>query len=124
MLTIGELADRAGVPTSTLRYYDRRGLVPAARATSGHRRYPPEAVRRLSIIASCQEAGFSLEEIAALLDGSVEPGAWQELARAKLGELEARIAELERARALVTEALACGCAQLEQCETATHSGLC
>lgn len=120
MLTIGELAARAGVPTSTLRYYDRRGLVPAARAPSGHRRYPLEAVRRLSVIASCQQAGFSLEEIAALLDGSHAPGAWQELARSKLEELEARITELERARDLVKAGLACACSHLEQCEAASH----
>ena len=75
MLTIGELATRAGVRTSTLRYYEDEGLlVPAARV-SGQRRYDPGAVEVLTVIRFCRALGFSLDEIRTLL--TVPRGEWK-----------------------------------------------
>ena len=116
-LTIGELAARTGLPASTLRYYDRIGLVPATGRRGGQRRYDPRVVQRARAVRLCQRAGFSLEEIRRLLDGG-RP--WQALARGKVEELQGRIAELEQTTALLRSALACGCRRLETCDRTTH----
>lgn len=115
-LSIGEVARRAGVATSTVRYYDRLGLVPAERRDGTGRRYRPEALTRLEIVAYFQRAGFTLAEIRRLLDGGE---GWQGLARRKREELGARIDELARAQRLIDAALACGCADLEGCAAHT-----
>lgn len=117
LLTIGEVAEAAGVATSALRYYDEIGLLPPATRIGGQRRYTGRAVGRLRIVERCQRAGFTLEEIGRLLDGT---GGWQRLARRKREELERRVAELEEAIDLVDAALACGCEHLEGCERAEH----
>lgn len=117
-LTIGEVARAVDVAPSTLRYYDEIGLVTPAARVSGHRRYDAAAVTRLRIVAQCQRAGFSLDEIRRLLD---DDGDWQELARRKLDDLDHRIAALQDAQDLVRSALACGCAHLERCGRATHA---
>lgn len=117
LLSIGEVADRAGLATSALRYYDELGLVEPATRISGQRRYAPAALRRLRIIQLCQHAGFTLAEIDQLLDGT---GDWQPLARDKLDELDRRIRELRDARRLVRAALECDCAHLEGCTDTAH----
>ena len=116
-LTIGELAARTGLPTSTLRYYDRIGLVPATGRSGGQRRYDPQVLQRLRAVTLCQRSGFSLEEIRRLLDGG-RP--WQALARRKVEELQGRITELEQTTALLRSALECGCRSLETCGRTAH----
>jgi MerR family redox-sensitive transcriptional activator SoxR len=116
-LTIGELAARTGLPTSTLRYYDRIGLVPATGRSGGQRRYDPKVLQRLRAVTLCQRSGFSLEEIRRLLDGG-RP--WQALARRKVEELQGRITELEQTTALLRSALECGCCSLETCGRTAH----
>jgi MerR family mercuric resistance operon transcriptional regulator len=67
-MTIGELARAAGVNVETIRYYQRRGLIPEpAKPAGGHRRYPPEALDQLGFIRGAQQLGFSLEEARELL---------------------------------------------------------
>jgi MerR family redox-sensitive transcriptional activator SoxR len=116
-LTIGELAGRTGLPTSTLRYYDRIGLIPATGRSGGQRRYDPKVIQRVRAVTLCQRSGFSLEETGRLLDGD-RP--WQALARRKVEELQGRIAELEQTMALLRSALECGCRSLETCGRAAH----
>ena len=103
-LEIGEVARRAGVRPSAVRYYEERGLIEPARRTSGRRRvYGVEAVERLALISFAKTMGFSLEEIRALLFGFPEatpPGArWSDLAHAKLAELDAMAQRIETMRA-------------------------
>ena len=118
MLTIGELARRAGVATSALRYYERLRLIaPAGRGSTG-RYYDDEILIRLRLIAYFQQAGCRLGEIAELLASG---GDWTSLAQTKRAELEGRLRALEEARALIDQALACGCADLEGC-SAAHEG--
>lgn len=117
LMTIGQLADATNTAATTLRYYDDIGLVRPAGRVGGQRRYHRRAARRLRVIADCQQAGFTLEEIARLLDGA---GDWHELARQKRAELERRIADLQEAVHLVDEALTCGCEHLEGCERTEH----
>jgi MerR family redox-sensitive transcriptional activator SoxR len=116
-MTIGELAAHTGVPASTLRYYDRIGLVPATGRSGGQRRYDPNVIQRVGAVTLCQRSGFTLEEIGRLLDGG-RP--WQALARRKVKELEGRIAELEETTALLRSAMECGCRRLETCGRAAH----
>jgi MerR family copper efflux transcriptional regulator len=102
-LTIGRLAEAAGVEVSTIRYYERRGLVrPNARRSSGYREYTDEAVRRVRFIRHAQALGFTLEEIAELLLLRITPnidcGAVRARASEKLANVNARLAELERIR--------------------------
>jgi DNA-binding transcriptional MerR regulator len=117
LLSIGEMAARTGVRTSTLRYYDRIGLVPATGRSSGQRRYAPKVVERMRAITLCQRSGFTLDEISRLLGGG-RP--WQELARAKVEELRGRIAELEETTTLLRSALECRCRSLETCGRTAH----
>lgn len=98
----GELARRAGVNVETLRYYERRGLLPEpARRPSGYREYPPEALDRLRAIKRAQRLGFTLTEIDALLGprGRRPTAAVQATAAAKLTELDERARDLEDMRA-------------------------
>jgi DNA-binding transcriptional MerR regulator len=117
LMSIGEVTRRTGVPASTLRYYDRIGLVPAAARSGGKRRYDAHTIRRLRAILLCQRSGFTLEEIGTLLDGG-RP--WQKLAARKLEELDARIAELHQAFGLLQAALDCRCRSLAACERTAH----
>ena len=66
-LSIGEVAERAGVATSALRFYEANGLIHAERADSGHRRFHREALRRVAFIQVAQRVGLTLEEIRAAL---------------------------------------------------------
>lgn len=100
-LTVGKLAKRTGVAVETLRYYERRGLLPQAeRTASGYRLFRPEAVQRLRFIRRAQALGFSLDEIAELLSLSDDPGrsaaAVKALTRSKIDDIEARIRDLQR----------------------------
>ena len=109
--TIGGLAKAAGVGVETVRYYQRRGLLPEpARPPGEVRRYGPEDVKRLRFIRSAQAAGFTLSEIGELIDLSASDDRVRarQLAQARVGALDAKIAELQQARnALAGLATAC-----------------
>jgi MerR family mercuric resistance operon transcriptional regulator len=109
--TIGGLAKSAGVGVETVRYYQRRGLLPEPVRPPGEvRRYGEEDVRRLRFIRSAQAAGFTLVEIGELLalDAADDRARARELARSRVAALDARIAELREARdALAGLATAC-----------------
>ncbi|HEX9691413.1 MAG TPA: MerR family DNA-binding protein [Gemmatimonadales bacterium] len=107
-MTIGQVASGAGVNIQTVRYYERRGLLPKApRTPSGYRQYDPEAVARLRFIKRAQELGFSLEEVAELLELRVEHGAAcqavESKAKEKIAMVESKIGELERMKAVLVE---------------------
>jgi MerR family transcriptional regulator, redox-sensitive transcriptional activator SoxR len=116
-LRIGEVAQRAGVNTSLIRYYERIGLLPPAERVSGQRRYEPIVLRRLAVIDVAQRAGLSLDEIAGLLDIGTDPLSerLQDLARRKLPEIEALIERAERVRAWLDTATGCVCQSVDEC---------
>lgn len=105
-LPIGAVADLIGVATSTLRYYDRRGLVTADARVGGQRRYRWSTVRRLVFIQMLQDAGLSLDEIEGVLNAS-DNAAWKEIARQRLGQLDEELARLRHSRELLAGALLC-----------------
>lgn len=118
MLTIGKLASTGGVGVETIRYYQRRGLLAEPTRAGGVRRYGGDDVRRLRFIRSAQAAGFTLEEIGELLDlDAVEDRARANaLAQSRIASLDARIAEMQRAReALVRLSHECMSGRRERC---------
>ena len=116
LIAIGELARRTGLASSALRYYERLGLLSPAGRAGGRRHYGAASAERVALIQLCQDAGFTLREIRALVAaGSRKTRSWTRLVEAKLGELEARVAQAERAKALVEHALACPHRNLLSC---------
>ena len=116
MLDIGDVARRAGVAPSTLRYYEDLGLLtPSARA-GGRRQYDESVLRRLDVIAFAKETGFSLAEVRDLLSGPGHGTARRHaLTRRKLDEVNAHIARAEAMRAMLEASLRCDCVDLEAC---------
>jgi MerR family redox-sensitive transcriptional activator SoxR len=119
MLTIGEVARRAGLRTSALHYYEEVGVLPPAVRVSGQRRYDEAVLARLAVIRLAQELGFSVAEIRALVEGFDEAGVpsdrWRELAKRKLTEVDALISHAEQMKQLLEESLHCGCLTLDSC---------
>jgi MerR family transcriptional regulator, redox-sensitive transcriptional activator SoxR len=117
--TIGEVAKRAGLNVSAIRFYEAEGLLPEAQRVAGQRRYGDETLSRLGIIDVAKRAGFSLEEIRVLLDASDkgEPAhnQLQELAQRKLPEVDELIRRAEIVRAWLTTATGCGCDTFDAC---------
>jgi DNA-binding transcriptional MerR regulator len=118
-----QVAAAAGVNQQTLRYYERRGLLAKPdRSPGGHRLYPPEAVTVLRVIKAAQRLGFSLDEVADLLQtgrhrhGGVDAGL-QARAAAKVAEIDARIDDLQAIRATLVTAMEAGCDDLMACAT-------
>ena len=123
-LTIGEVAREAGVAATTLRYYEQIGLVPAPARLGGQRRYDGAILARLEVIRLCKSAGFALEEIQ-LLFADDAPGRpiSRALAEAKLAEIDARMASLARARAVIEWGMRCTCPSIDACTCGIHSAL-
>ncbi len=121
-VTIGKLAKGAGIGAGTLRYYERRGLLPPARRTAaGYRVYGAAAAQRLRFIRRAQALGFSLEEIAELLALSDNPRATarevKHATQAKIADIDRRIEALARMKQ--------GLATLEaRCSGHGHTGEC
>ena len=117
----GQLAAAAGVNVETLRYYDRRGLLAEPdRSPGGHRLYPAETVTVLRVIKAAQRLGFTLDEVAELLEVGRPRGRTQGLhvrAQEKLVEVEQRMADLATIRDNLVAALDAGCDDLHQCAT-------
>ncbi|KAB2340590.1 MerR family transcriptional regulator [Actinomadura rudentiformis] len=122
-LRSGQVAAAAGVNLQTLRYYERRGLLQEPdRTPGGHRLYPAEAVTLLRVIKTAQRLGFTLDEVAELLEtaahrhGHRQPGTGLRARAAdKLTEVEAKIADLEVIATTLRQTLAAGCNDLVAC---------
>jgi MerR family redox-sensitive transcriptional activator SoxR len=126
-LTIGEVARRAGVATSSIRYYERIELLPKPERVSGQRRYGADVLGKLGFIGMAQSAGFKLSEIRELIDGVDSAGGMGEqmrtLSARKLDEVEAL---LERTRAMkgwLEVARECGCASPAECALFDDAGV-
>ena len=104
-IRIGQVAEKAGVSIDTVRYYERRNLLPkAARTAGGYRLFTSDSINRVLFIKQAQELGFSLEEIGVLLtDHDCE--SVRELLDAKLAELDARMASMQSFRAKLSQYL-------------------
>jgi MerR family mercuric resistance operon transcriptional regulator len=108
MLTRGQLARICGVGPETIRFYERRGLIPEApRSSAGYRRFGEDSVKRLRFIRRAKSLGFSLPEISELLALQDEPGGdrarVKQITESKLREIETKISDLESMRAALSE---------------------
>src|ERR687890_518475 len=116
-LRIGQVAERAGVRVSLIRYYEDIGLLPEPARVSGQRRYDETVLRRLAVIGVAQRAGLSLEEIKELVEHGNQPMSdrLRELAERRLPEIDALIERAQRVRAWLQTATGCGCQSIDQC---------
>jgi MerR family transcriptional regulator, redox-sensitive transcriptional activator SoxR len=119
LLTIGQVAERAGLNTSHIRFYERTGVLPQPERVSGQRRYREEVLHRLSIIDVAQRAGLTLEEIAPLTgpDNRSADAARhiRKLADEKLPQIDALIARAQAVKRWLQVAHSCDCASVDVC---------
>ena len=118
-LTIGEVARRAGVATSSIRYYERIGLLPEPDRERGQRRYDADVLGKLGFIGVAQSAGFKLREIKELIEGVDGANGLSEpmrsLSSQKLGEVEALLERTKAMKGWLEVAQECGCATPAEC---------
>jgi len=119
-LSIGEVARRAGLQSSAIRYYESVGVLPKPERLNGRRRYDTSVLQRLAAIQVAQQAGFTIAEIRVLFYGFVEgtplSTRWQALAHKKLAEVDALISRAQGMKHLLEEGLRCGCLSLDDCK--------
>ena len=114
-LSIGEIARRAHVATSTIRYYERIGLLPKPRRTGGRRRYDDSILERLAMVRFAKQVGFSVAEVRILLGGATgrpPPERWRKLAHDKLAQVDRLIGEASAVRQLLLDTLDRKCPKL------------
>jgi MerR family transcriptional regulator, redox-sensitive transcriptional activator SoxR len=120
-MTIGELARRAGVAPSAVRYYERVGLLCSPGRKNGRRVYGPDALPRLAVILQARRLGFSIADTRRLVS-MFPPGApsarWKTLAEAKIGELDGAIARATTTKAMLEVISRCRCESWEECGNA------
>lgn len=119
-LSVGEMSKRAGVPVSTLHYYETEKLIQSWRTDSNHRRYDRRELRRVAIIRVAQGLGIPLSEIREVLAGvphgkSVSKADWQQASELWQAKLNERMRQLERLRDQLDSCIGCGCLSLEHC---------
>ena len=118
-MKIGELSAQSGVPASTIRYYERIGILPRAARVGGQRRYAPDAIHKLAVLKLAQYCGFTLDEMRQLLCGfraAVAPSQrWRQLARKKQGELDVEIGRISEMKRMLGRVAGCQCADLAEC---------
>ena len=119
-VTIGDLAERAGVSTATLRFYEAERLITSERTAGNQRRFARATLRRVAFIRAAQRLGFSLQDIRTALgrlpsDRTPTKADWERLSGAWRRDLDDRIIELERLRDDLTSCIGCGCLSLRRC---------
>jgi MerR family redox-sensitive transcriptional activator SoxR len=117
-LTIGQIAEKANVNASTIRYYESIGLLPEAVRVNGQRRYSEEILNRIKFIKIGQQAGFSVQEIGSLVAG-LEEGSlsthWHSMAMKKRAELKEKQEQMNMMINILEEGLKCQCFTWEDC---------
>jgi MerR family redox-sensitive transcriptional activator SoxR len=118
-MTIGEVARRAGLRTSAIRYYEDIGLLPRPERAHGHRRYSPRIFQQLAFIQLAQHAGFSIAEIQTLVTAFDEKAPlgvrWRTLAEQKLAEIDVLMSRAQEMKRLLEEGVRCQCLNLDEC---------
>lgn len=122
LLPIDQVACKAGLASSALRYYERCGLIGEGQKIGGRRHYPPSVLRRLSTIRVCQTLGFSLAEIGALLNGSADGDVWRRMSRMRRAEVQSQIEQLQSLLEVLDTAVECCCPDLGDCPEMSPDG--
>lgn len=125
-LLIGDVAQRAGVAPSAIRYYESAGILPPAERVNGRRRYGPDVLHQLHAIGVAKQAGFTMAEIRTLFNagenGDTPSAVWRRFAEQKLHEVELLIQRAQTMQALLEEGLRCGCLRLDECTVLGSTG--
>lgn len=118
-MKIGEVAKRLDMPSSTIRYYEKKGLISPPERVSGKREFSNSALVTLRFIQLCQAAGFTVSEIRSLLEQYMQDssagGLWQPAVKTKRAEIQKQIAELKQVDTVLGELMKCRCDTIEQC---------
>ena len=117
---MGQIADRAGLAPSAVRWYEQQGLISSSRTAGGARRYPRSVLRRLAFVRAAQNVGLSLAEVRAALDTLPEgrtPTArdWSRLSAGWRSRLDEQITALTQLRDGLDSCIGCGCLSLRRC---------
>ena len=115
LLSIGEVAERTGIPASAIRYYEIIGLISPGRDPSGRRTFDERALHRLSAIRLAQRVGFTLDDVRELFETDDGGGAWRPRVERQLAGVRASIDEARTMELLLLDALECGCEALDAC---------
>lgn len=118
-MKIGEVSQRTGLPASTIRYYEKVGLIKRQPRIAGRRELDDQAMFALKFVRLAQTAGFSIDEIRSLIEAYEQgPGSadiWSDMAKRKRHDIRSKIADLSQMDAVLTELLSCDCTSLDQC---------
>lgn len=120
LLTVGDVARRAGVAVSALHFYERKGLIQSVRTQGNQRRYERSVLRRVAVIQVAQSVGMTLEEIGTAMsdlpaDSAPTHADWARMSAAWHAQLSDRITRLERLRDGLTDCIGCGCLSTQTC---------
>ena len=118
---MGEVAERSGVPVSTIHFYEQKGLIKSWRNSGNQRRFPRDVLRRIAVIKVAQHLGFSLSTITEALatlptDRALTTADWSTLSASWYEDLNARITLLTQLRDELSECIGCGCLSLHKCQ--------
>lgn len=119
-LTIGQLAERSGVATSALRFYETKGLIASVRTEGNQRRYLSSMLRRIALIQVAQSVGFTLDEITQELSGlplhkAATKRDWERVAKKWQADLDRKMTQIQSLRANLTGCIGCGCLSMKKC---------
>ncbi|MDZ5621931.1 redox-sensitive transcriptional activator SoxR [Nocardioides bizhenqiangii] len=120
LLTIGQLAERSGVATSAIRFYEEKGLIRSTRTTGNQRRYEQSTLRRVAFVRAAQRVGLTLEEVAAALATLPDNRAptksdWHRISREWKPRLEEQIRRIRLLEQRLDSCIGCGCLSLKSC---------
>jgi MerR family redox-sensitive transcriptional activator SoxR len=116
VLTIGQLSSVCGVPTSTIRFWERRELLAPQARQGGQRRYDEDTLYQVGILRLCQDAGFTLAEIKQVIDRRLSGGLeWRQFVAAKMADIENSLNRLNKAHDMLSHALECEHDDITQC---------
>lgn len=118
--TIGEAAERCDIPASTLRFYEKKGLIRSIRTEGNQRRYHQSMLRQVSVIKAAQTLGISLEEIEQVFSSLPDKRApnkrdWENMSSKWAAQLDEKIIAMQRLRQNLTGCIGCGCLSLKVC---------
>lgn len=119
--TIGEAAERCGVATSTLRFYEKKGLIHSIRTHGNQRRYHSTSLRTISIVRAAHKLGIPLDEVGdalSTLPDTRQPTKkdWEKMSKLWAHNLDQRILEMQRLRNYMNVCIGCGCLSLKVCQ--------
>ena len=118
-MRIGEVAEKLGIPASTIRYYEKKELIKPPERVSGHRVFAPKTLTTLRFIQLSQAVGFTIEEIRDLLQqfekDPTTSGPWWPAAQTKRESLRAKIQSLQKMDAILDELMRCRCRTVVEC---------